>query len=192
MISNEASASELAINSAITRSPSRAAPPYETRSSGARPVCASALARLPPRHDGAAALRSNPVAGTAPITHSFSGLSDGSGSSPYFSTRVYHILLSPANANRRLARSSHDEAYFGPAWDARRRKSATASRSAVERDRRNSGGSARGEAGRRRRWPHRQQSSDARAEHRGTAGSKAWSCRRDHGRARRGRSLHGS
>jgi hypothetical protein len=84
MISNEASASELAISSAITRSPSRDAPPDETRSSGARPVCAPALAKIPPATMGAAALRSDPIAGTTPITNSFSGLSGGSGSMPVF------------------------------------------------------------------------------------------------------------
>src|SRR5260370_9952146 len=59
MISNEASASELAISSAITRSPSRDAPPDETRSSGARPVCAPALAKIPPATMGPAAPRSD-------------------------------------------------------------------------------------------------------------------------------------
>src|ERR1700730_6035727 len=190
MISNEASASELAISNAITRPPSREAPPNETRSSGARPACAPAPAKVPPRYNGAAALRSDRRHGA---DHTFfSGLPGGSGFKPHFSTHVYHILLSPANANRRLARSGYDEAYFGPAWDARRRTFAAASRSAVEQDRRKSSGGGRGAAGRRGRRPHRQQSSDARAEYRCTARSNAWSCRRDNGRPRGGRSLHGS
>src|ERR1700736_5512764 len=100
MISNEASASELAISNAITRPPSRDAPPDETRSSGARPVCAPALAKIPPATMGAAALRSDPIRSQARRRSQilFPAYRADPGPSPHFSTHVYHILLSSANA----------------------------------------------------------------------------------------------
>src|SRR5260370_27503898 len=59
MISSEASASELAISSAITLAPYRHASPDETHSSDAPPVCAPALAKGPPRCYEASASRSD-------------------------------------------------------------------------------------------------------------------------------------
>src|SRR5258705_11687347 len=50
MITSEASASELAINSAITPAPSRHASADEARPSDTPSVCAPALANDPPRH----------------------------------------------------------------------------------------------------------------------------------------------
>src|SRR4030095_17013415 len=109
MISNEASASELAISSAITPAPLRFASADAIRVPAAPQVRAPAPAKRPPTLPEARALRSRRW---RTANHIFPPCRR-SGPGPYFSTHVYHILLSSANVKVPLKHALHCRSEVG-------------------------------------------------------------------------------
>src|SRR3954453_1059149 len=97
MISSEASASELAISSAITPTPSLHASAGGMKSSAAPPLRASAPAKGPPTLPWGVCAAIRPQARHRP--QFFLYPVGQIRADPYFSTRVYHILLLLANVN---------------------------------------------------------------------------------------------